>query len=118
MTDLGRVWIPPPQSSEHLSQLLDQPETLQSIGHMKVSQVLESVKEGQPAPLYAGALTTERERRLNPLSQVLEQGLNLVQVETLQSIVHLRWSTSWCQRAQGMRYHWHPHGRQQSEYGS
>ena len=64
---------------------LDQPETLQSMAHWKVLQVVEEVRVGQLTPPWARELTTERDLVLEPVPQDLVQAPYLDQAEILQS---------------------------------
>jgi hypothetical protein len=71
MTDLERVWTPPPQISEQVDQAV-QPEILQSMGQAKELQVAEDERVGQERPPWAVAVTMERALVLEPVPQDLE----------------------------------------------
>lgn len=82
-----RVASPPPHGTVHGPQALHA-DTTQLIGHGKSLQSMVSSRAGQTAPPLAAGVTTVRVRRVYPLPQESEHGVQAPQVDTTQSTAH------------------------------
>jgi hypothetical protein len=79
--------MPPPQRSVQ-ALWPDQLETLQSMGQARRLQVRVWRSEVHAAPPWVSLVTTDLERNMVPVPQVLEQVLKEDQPESLQSMGH------------------------------
>jgi hypothetical protein len=87
MTERVLEVMPPPHFSVQVEEP-DQPEILQSMGQAWTLQVRVWRSEVHAAPPWVSLVTTDLERNMVPVPQVLEQVLKEDQLESLQSMGH------------------------------